>query len=116
MIHVPKVSGAKAKINNIVGLIALLILIAANASAHIYLFSRTVTGVVNDDFGPIVGASVIEVGTLNGVVTDMDGKFTLNNVSNNGQIQVSYIGYLPQTFSVANQTTFNVKLIEDSHI
>jgi TonB-dependent SusC/RagA subfamily outer membrane receptor len=35
-------------------------------------------------------------------------------VSNNGQIQVSYIGYLPQTFSVANQTTFNVKLIEDS--
>jgi TonB-linked SusC/RagA family outer membrane protein len=44
----------------------------------------------------------------------MDGKFSLNNVSNSGQIQISYIGYLPQTFSVANQSTFNVKLIEDS--
>jgi hypothetical protein len=52
-----------------------MLIIAANASAHIYLFSRTVTGSVNDDFGPIVGASVIEVGTLNGVGTDMDGKF-----------------------------------------
>lgn len=99
----------KNKISNLIGLIALMFLIAANISAQ-----KTVTGVVTDDLGPVVGASVIEVGTQNGVITDIDGKFTLTNVSNSGQIKVSYIGYLPQTFSVANQTTFNVKLIEDS--
>jgi cytochrome c-type biogenesis protein CcmE len=108
MIHVPKVSGAKARIKNILGLMCLMLIIAANTSAQ-----KTVTGSVNDDFEPVIGASVVEVGTLNGTITDLDGKFTLNNVTNSGSIQVSYMGYLPQTFSVANQTTFNMKLIED---
>jgi TonB-linked SusC/RagA family outer membrane protein len=100
----------KSKGVGAVALAAIILFTGLNAQAQ----TKTVAGVVQDNFGPVVGASVIEVGTLNGVVTDMDGKFQLNNVSNTGAIQVSYIGYLPQTFSVANQTVFNVNLVEDS--
>ena len=45
--------------------------------------SNKVTGIVNDEFGPVIGASVVEKGTSNGVVTDLDGKFSLNVNLNN---------------------------------
>ena len=40
-----------------------------------------VTGTVEDDFGPVTGASVVVKGTTNGTITDMDGNFTLEAVS-----------------------------------
>ena len=50
-------------------------------------------GVVTDENGePIIGANVVEKGTTNGTVTDLDGKFTME-VSENGVLQISYIGY-----------------------
>jgi TonB-linked SusC/RagA family outer membrane protein len=100
----------KSKGVGVIALAAIILFAGLQANAQ----TKTVSGVVQDNFGPVVGASVIEVGTLNGVVTDMDGKFTLNNVASTGSIQVSYIGYLPQTFAVANQTVFTVNLVEDS--
>ena len=44
----------------------------------------TVTGVVEDQFGPVAGANIVEKGTTNGTITDMEGKFTLE-VSPNGK-------------------------------
>lgn len=55
--------------------------------------STKVTGVVNDATGPVVGASVVVLGTTNGSLTDIDGNFTLDNVSKGNIIQISYIGY-----------------------
>ena len=55
-----------------------------------------VTGIVTDASGePIIGANVVEKGTTNGTITDIDGKYTLDNVS--GKILlISYIGYISQ--------------------
>lgn len=59
---------------------------------------QKMSGVVSDNFGPIVGASVIVKGTTTGIVTDMDGNFLLENVKKGDVIQVSFIGYMTQEF------------------
>jgi TonB-linked SusC/RagA family outer membrane protein len=66
---------------------------------------------VNGD--PIIGANVIQRGTTNGIITDLDGKFSLT-VSGNAVLEISYIGYIRQEISVDNQTTFNIVLREDA--
>ena len=89
----------------------LLVLLAA--------FSMTmhaqITGTVleaSTDF-PIIGASVIEVGTTNGVITDFDGNFVLN-VAEGAQIQISYVGFAAKT--VAAKDGMVVKLEEDTYV
>lgn len=49
-------------------------------SVNISQQSGKVTGVVEDALGPVIGASVVIKGTTNGIMTDLDGKFTLDNV------------------------------------
>ncbi len=73
-----------------------------------------VTGTVIDGTGePIIGANVLEVGTTNGVITDIDGNFKLN-VQPNAKLQVSFIGYISQTIAVGNQKEFKIILKDDS--
>ncbi|MDR1170323.1 MAG: carboxypeptidase-like regulatory domain-containing protein, partial [Prevotellaceae bacterium] len=58
--------------------------------------SRRVTGTVVDQSGePVVGANVVEKGTSNGIVTDLEGNFTLT-VQENAVLSISYIGYITQ--------------------
>lgn len=73
-----------------------------------------VTGVVEDDFGPVAGASVVIKGTTNGSITDMDGNFSLEGVKNGDIIQISFIGYATQEIAYAGQASLNIKLAEDS--
>ncbi|WP_455639943.1 TonB-dependent receptor [Parabacteroides sp.] len=75
---------------------------------------RTITGVVIDEMGPITGANIIVKGTTVGCITDLNGKFILDNVPDNAIIQISYIGYLPQEIEVGNQSNFNIVLKEDN--
>lgn len=76
---------------------------------------RTVTGTVIDGTGePVIGANVLEVGTTNGAITDLDGNFTVTGLSATSQLQISFIGYLTETITVGNQTTINVTLKDDS--
>lgn len=75
---------------------------------------KTVKGVVSDKGEPIIGANVIVKGTTNGTITDMDGKFSLNNVPENGTLVISFIGYLPQEIKVGKQQNLAVELKEDS--
>lgn len=76
---------------------------------------KTVTGVVYDELGPVIGASVTEVGTTNGVLTDVDGKFTLK-VDEKSRIQVSFLGFETQTFHVGGKKTFQIVLREDHQV
>ena len=78
---------------------------------------KTVSGTVTDGAEPIIGASVI-VGDAAGIgtVTDLNGKFTLNNVPENAVLQVSFIGYETQNIPVRSRTTFNITLKEDSKL
>jgi len=77
--------------------------------------TKTIKGVVTDSKGePIIGANVIVKGTTNGAISDVDGQFTLNNVPQNAILQISYIGYIAQEIRVANQSSFNIRLLEDT--
>ena len=76
---------------------------------------KTVKGTVVDKADiPVIGASVLEVGNpSNGTITDMDGNFELS-VKSNGELQISYIGYVTQVVKVENRKTIRVVLDEDS--
>ncbi|NMA14120.1 MAG: TonB-dependent receptor, partial [Clostridia bacterium] len=75
---------------------------------------KRITGKVVDEQGKaIIGANIIETGTTNGTVTDIDGNFSLN-VENNASIHVSYIGYLEQSITTVGQSVFNITMIEET--
>ena len=77
--------------------------------------SAQITGTVLEaatDF-PVIGASVVEVGTTNGVITDFDGNFVLN-VAEGAQIQISYVGFQAQTLAAKDGMV--VKLEEDTYV
>ena len=73
---------------------------------------HTIKGVVEDQLGPIAGANVVEKGTTNGTITDMDGNFSLE-VAPNSILVVSFIGYKEQQIPINNQKSFTIKLVED---
>ena len=78
------------------------------------LFAQTkVTGVVTDDIGAVVGASVMEKGTSNGAITDLDGHYTIT-VKRGATLVFSSIGYATQEIEVGSQTVINVLLKEDA--
>lgn len=75
---------------------------------------RTVTGTVTDQSGePFIGVTVVEKGTTNGVVTDLDGKFSIK-VPQGNTIVVSYVGYITKEITITNQTELNIVLEEDA--
>lgn len=79
-----------------------------------YAQSQTVSGVINDMNGePVIGASVLEKGTSNGTITDLDGKYSLN-VRKNAILVISYIGYKTQELKPVHGKALNITLIEDA--
>ncbi len=78
--------------------------------------SKQITGTVIDDTGlPVIGANILVKGTTNGTVTDVDGKFTLENVPEGALLIVSYIGFLEQDVKVShNKNVFHITLKEDT--
>ena len=75
----------------------------------------TVNGLVVDSNGePIIGANVLEKGTTNGSLTDVDGKFTLN-VRQGAVLQISFIGYKTQEVK-ATSNMMRVVLAEDNEM
>ncbi|MBQ1700606.1 MAG: SusC/RagA family TonB-linked outer membrane protein, partial [Prevotella sp.] len=82
-------------------------------AANVVQQQKNVKGVINDSFGPVVGATVMEKGTSNGTVTDVDGNFSLN-VNPGATLVVSYIGFATQEIVVGNQSTLSILLQEDN--
>lgn len=76
----------------------------------------TVQGVVKDQTGEtVIGASVMEKGTTNGTITGIDGDFSLN-MSSNGTLVVSFVGYKTQEVQVKGQKQLQVVLFEDAEM
>ncbi len=76
----------------------------------------TVQGVVIDQTGEtVIGASVMEKGTTNGTITGIDGDFSLN-MSSNGTLVVSFVGYKTQEVQVKGQKQLQVVLSEDAEM
>jgi TonB-linked SusC/RagA family outer membrane protein len=92
------------------GLLLLLCLIPLWSVAQ----NITVKGIVKDNFGePVIGANVTEKGTTNGMITDLDGNFSLT-VQKNATLVISYIGYITQEIAVKGNANLNITLKEDS--
>lgn len=75
---------------------------------------KNISGTITDSKGePIIGANVIEKGSTNGTITDIDGKFSLS-VPNKAILVISYIGYVTKDIQVGSNSVFNIQLEEDS--
>lgn len=104
----------KATTSRYAGILLILVFLLTGQSA--WGQSRQVKGVVNDAFGPVIGASILEKGTSNGVITDVDGNFTLTVSSDNAVLQISYVGYETLEVAVKGKTSLNIQLKEDSEL
>lgn len=92
------------------GLLLLLCLIPLCSIAQ----NIMVKGIVKDNFDePVIGANVTEKGTTNGMITDLDGNFSLT-VQKNATLVISYIGYVTQEIAIKGNTNLNITLKEDS--
>src|SRR3712207_3589964 len=90
----------------------LLLLMALLVSAMSFAQHRSFSGVVVDSQGePVIGASVVQEGTSQGSVTDLDGKFTVS-VTPGATLVVSYIGYNTQRVKAADN--LRIVLQEDT--
>ena len=94
------------------GMILALLMVATTQ-----LLGQTVTvnGTVTDssDF-PVIGAAVQVEGTTNGVITDLDGHYTLENVASDATLVFSYVGMVTQKIPVNGQSDINVKMADDN--
>lgn len=76
--------------------------------------SGKISGTIEDNLGPVTGASIVVKGTTNGTISGLDGTFTLENVPNGAIIQVSFIGYITQEFTYTGQSSLQIALEEDT--
>ena len=104
----------KCKLNFLLrfGLISILLGLFVTQS---FAQNVTITGVVKDQSGePLIGVNVMEKGTTNGSITDVDGKYSVSVKGGKTILVFSYIGYISQEIPVGNQKTLNVTMKEDT--
>lgn len=86
-------------------------LLAANANQQ-----KQVSGVVVDTNGePVIGANIVEKGTTNGTISDLEGRFHLN-AAPGATLVITYIGYIPQEVNVDGRSFLTITLHEDSEV
>ena len=106
----------KCKLSFLMALLAglftlFLLAIPMNAMAQ----AKTVTGKIMDGEGvPVVGATILVVGTTHGTTSDADGSFSLANIPVEGALRISYIGYATQEIPVAGQSVIVVTMWEEA--
>ena len=94
--------------------VTLFVVLTMLISFHVNAQQLTSTGRVVDAMNdPLIGVSVIEKGTSNGAITDMDGNFTLR-VPSGAVLQFSYVGYMTQDVKAAS--TMRVTMQEDNEV
>ena len=94
----------------------LMLFVLSIMSIALYAQGQTVNGIVKDQFGePVVGASILEKGTSNGCVTDIDGKFSLKT-NPGAKLLVSYVGYETQEVAAVSGRTMEIGLRENAEL
>lgn len=109
--------GNRVKIGvRLLAILLLLGIVQANSfgfTAPDDLQQRRVTGRVTDQAGaPLPGVNILEKGTINGAITDADGRYALNLTSTNPVLAFSFIGYISRDVTVGSQTAIDVVLEE----
>ena len=77
------------------------------------IYAQTVTGEISSDGIPLAGANVIIKGSSNGVVSDFDGIYTIDDINENDVLVYSYIGFVTKEVIYNGQSKININLIED---
>lgn len=98
------------KILTTLALVALCAAMGAGVSAQ---GRYEVKGVIVDEIGPVIGASVVEQGTTNGTITGLDGDYSIKVASADAVLEISCIGYATQTVK-ASEVPATIVLSEDS--
>jgi len=94
-------------------LVLLLVLITQITFAQ----NKSISGIVSDESGlPIPGANVLISGTTNGIQSDFEGKFTLNNATVGNNFIISFIGYKSQTVKITQSNSYSIKLLPDAQM
>lgn len=92
------------------------IIVSSNKKETVSKKEKRITGKVIDTKGePVIGATIMEKGTTNGTITNFDGQFTLN-VSDNSELEISYIGYQTQSIKAIADKELAVTLKEDTEL
>lgn len=90
---------------------------SGNALSVVQQQGRTVTGTVTDDRGEaVIGANVKVKGTSNGSITNVEGRFVLDNVPEGATLVISFVGYKEQVIKTGRQKHLNITLKEDSEL
>jgi TonB-linked SusC/RagA family outer membrane protein len=88
--------------------------IEKNNSGQVEQQKKRVTGIITDKNGEaVIGVNIVEVGTSNGTITDIDGNFSLD-IASGANLRVTYIGYEEQVINTGGKTSFNIVLLEDA--
>ena len=91
-----------------------IVLMSKEKAGDVAQQTNKVTGIVKDKDGiPIIGATIIEKGTANGTVSDLNGNFSLQ-LNSQGTIIISYIGYITQEIKVDRSNELVIVLEEDT--
>ena len=95
----------------------LLFLLAFCMMCFTAFAQRTVKGTVVSDKEdePLIGVAIVEKGTSNGTITDIDGNFSLK-VGNNATLVISYVGYTTQQIQPQGNAPINIRLVEDNKV
>ncbi len=101
-------------INAVAILFMLLMMGMQTVSAQTFVVKGTVLSATDNT--PLPGVNIVEVGTLNGTATDIDGTYTLAVTTPNSSIAASFIGFVTQTIAVAGQTDIIINLEEDINL
>lgn len=106
----PTIPKMKNPVTKFISLFALLLLTQLT-----FAQTKLVKGQVVDKEGnPLPGVSVLKVGSTNGAITSIDGKYAVANINDKDSIRFTYVGFNSQTINVANQTVINVILLESA--
>lgn len=112
MKHLSQTGGAAKLWSRMVATLCALFVVLSPGSAWA---QNSVKGTVFDEAGePVIGATVIVVGTQTGTSTDIDGKFMLQNIKKESVLQISFIGYQTVTVPVNGVTNLEVELKSDA--
>ena len=92
----------------------LLLMVAFNSSLSLFAQTQSVSGIVLDEFGePMIGVSVLVKGTTTGIITDVDGNFTVS-AKNGDVLLVKYLGYKDQEIKITGNGRLKITLQEDT--
>ena len=99
--------------NKVLLFFVLVVLCYSSAWAQIQIKGTVVS---ENDSEPMIGVAILEVGTSNGVITDLDGNFNIQVKNANSQLEVSFVGYKKQIIKLQGRTNLNVRLVEDTKV